>query len=320
MVLPDSRMEMGAPVACGRDRSAPGRRRPTARRDRCWCPWGRPGCGRCRPWRPSPRGCRRAWWRRVTGCGLQRIRHLAQHGLEARHQGFVGAGAGGGPAFTTASSASARRRASRAGLSCALPAAARSFCGRGRESWRRSRRRWARGATSNGLMVASSRLLASAISASFSVLLVGHEAGQGEACATSGLARCGRASASAAASDERRHIDGVGRGLRILHQVEQGGNRFHLGAAQIQRIGIELHEGHQPQRRPRPRRPRCAAHACGVPGHEIVQPAPGAAKPTSSSSPGGLSSISSAGSMVMDSRNATIMPMPATFPSSATPV
>ena len=43
-------------------------------------------------------------------------------------------------------------------------------------------------------------------------------------------------------------------------------------------------------------------------------------KPTSSSSPGGLSSISKAGSKVMDSKKATIMPMPATFPNSATPV
>ena len=43
-------------------------------------------------------------------------------------------------------------------------------------------------------------------------------------------------------------------------------------------------------------------------------------KPISSSSPGGFSSIRSAGSMVMDSAKATIMPMPATFPSSATPV
>ena len=43
-------------------------------------------------------------------------------------------------------------------------------------------------------------------------------------------------------------------------------------------------------------------------------------KPTSSSSPGGFSTISRAGNMVMDRMKAITMPMPATMPSSATPV
>ena len=47
---------------------------------------------------------------------------------------------------------------------------------------------------------------------------------------------------------------------------------------------------------------------------------PSALKPTSSSSPFGLSSRISAGNMVIDSAKATIMPMPATIPNSATPV
>ena len=49
MVRPDSRIEMGAPVASGATASTGVAESGTARRDRCWCPWGRPGCGRCRP-------------------------------------------------------------------------------------------------------------------------------------------------------------------------------------------------------------------------------------------------------------------------------
>ena len=53
----------------------------------------------------------------------------------------------------------------------------------------------------------------------------------------------------------RHHVDGVGAGVRVLAQVEEGRDRFGLGIAQVDRVEVELHEieqrqaGHDEQQR-----------------------------------------------------------------------
>ena len=45
----------------------------------------------------------------------------------------------------------------------------------------------------------------------------------------------------------RQHVDGVGAGVRVLAQIEEGRDRFHLRIAQVDRVEVELQEIEQRQ-------------------------------------------------------------------------
>ena len=51
----------------------------------------------------------------------------------------------------------------------------------------------------------------------------------------------------ASASELVMHVDGVGAGVRVLAQIEKGGDRFDLGIAQVDRVEVELQEIKQRQ-------------------------------------------------------------------------
>ena len=112
------------------------------------------------------------------------------------------------------------------------------------------------------------------------------------------LARSLAASASAAASDRRRHVDGVGRGLGFFIRSNRVETDSTLGLRRSSGLESNRTKDHQHQRHHARAPPRPAPRAGGA---RCMKSSSGArlAKPTSSSSPGGFSSISSAGSMVM---------------------
>ena len=223
----------------------------------------------------------------------------------------------GAPAFTTASSASASRRASRAGSSCAVPAAVRSLAAVDVMAARSSAGVGA-GATSKGLTVASRRLLASPISASLACWSDGMKLDSVITCPTSGCWEMRSASASATASDTA----GTSIVLGDVCGFFIRSNRVETDST----LGLRRSSGSESKRRNTIITSDMAAATVATTitwrRWAVMKSStrPSAAKPTSSYSPGGFSSIRSAGSMVIDRRNATIMPMPATRPSSATPV
>ena len=319
MVLPDSWIETGAPVAFG----ATARTAATKRRKVVvvvGVALGRdldPGAPvRGAPSRSTISGGRLAG---VTGSACSAWRSCAEHvasrpGHE-RRRGAVARSLGRrlGERGERSREPPRRRRArvparrspplagAAADSSCARPSPRRSAAAR------RLERDRARG---------SSSLAASAISASFGVLILRHEARKRRAPAsTSGSSpsllreRCRPSPAKGAAMSI---VFGVSFGS--LHQVEEGRDRFDLAAAQVQRIEVEAQT----------RQERQAAERDQASGHDerrACDAAPGTGRPArgtqSRSAPArraAAAASSSAGSRVTLVRNAISMPVPAISP------
>ena len=263
MVRPDSRIEIGAPVASGATVSTASLKSDKRARDRCWCPWERPGRGRCRPARSIPPASSAGMVASVTRLRRQRIRQLPQHGLEARHDRLGGAGAiVGGPVRQRvqgvgqgAGVGCGRDRSRRRPPARSLAAVALKLATISRVAGRRLHVKGIEGGIQQAVGVGDQR--------QFLVLIVRHEAGKRQRLGDAAAARTG-----APPAHRRRPAKApvtlmvLGEVCGIAHQIEQGGNRFHFRAAQIQRIGIETQEERQHQADHAAAAPRCAARSC----------------------------------------------------------
>ena len=165
MVLPDSRIEMGAPVAWGAmactwlEKAASARGLLLVSRGKTWM--------RAVPSLATQSARRSAgmdWM--VTGCAFSMSETWPSMVFMPGTVASWARRRAGWPAFANVSRLAARRRASRAGLSWACPAASRNLAAVARIAATFSASVGG-GCTSKGLMVASSRLPASAIIASF---------------------------------------------------------------------------------------------------------------------------------------------------------
>ena len=72
------------------------------------------------------------------------------------------------------------------------------------------------------------------------LLLLGHEARERDGVVDLGQLLQPRCQCRRIGKRRRQHVDGIGGGVRILHQIEQCRHRLDLDTAQVQRIEVEL--------------------------------------------------------------------------------
>jgi len=72
------------------------------------------------------------------------------------------------------------------------------------------------------------------------LLLLGHEARERDGVVDLGQLLQPPCQCRRIGKRRRQHVDGVGGGVRILHQIEQRRHRLDLDTAQVQRIEVEL--------------------------------------------------------------------------------